>query len=141
MGPFICALAERLSSGGAQRKPKVAKGARDFLPEQVRSKFFGACDSVRCTGHRVMQRVCSTSYLEQAVRREPRVVQGYIAVLSPVKKRLARLLLPICCSLVDPTTQLEYTLARLALPICSKKLVWIQAWSIFFVLVQETNRL
>lgn len=36
MGPFLCSLAERLNSGGAQRKPKVAKGARDFLPEQVR---------------------------------------------------------------------------------------------------------
>lgn len=28
-------MAERLSNGGAQRKPKIAKGARDFLPEQV----------------------------------------------------------------------------------------------------------
>lgn len=35
MGPFLGALAERLTSGGAQRKPKVAKGARDFLPDQV----------------------------------------------------------------------------------------------------------
>lgn len=35
MGPFLSALAERLSTGGAQRKPKIAKGARDFLPEQV----------------------------------------------------------------------------------------------------------
>eukprot|EP00903_Cladosiphon_okamuranus_P009772 g9291.t1 len=36
MGPFLCAMAERLSNGGAQRKPKIAKGARDFLPEQMR---------------------------------------------------------------------------------------------------------
>lgn len=35
MGPLLCAMAERLSAGGAQRKPKIAKGARDFLPEQV----------------------------------------------------------------------------------------------------------
>lgn len=31
----MCAMAERLGNGGAQRKPKIAKGARDFLPEQV----------------------------------------------------------------------------------------------------------
>lgn len=36
MGPFLSGLVERLSAGGAQRKPKIAKGARDFLPEQVR---------------------------------------------------------------------------------------------------------
>ncbi|CAM9169830.1 unnamed protein product [Laminaria digitata] len=36
MGPLLCAMAERLSAGGAQRKPKIAKGARDFLPEQMR---------------------------------------------------------------------------------------------------------
>ncbi|CAN0408941.1 unnamed protein product [Discosporangium mesarthrocarpum] len=36
MGPFMISLVERLSSGGAQRKPKIAKGAIDFLPEQMR---------------------------------------------------------------------------------------------------------
>lgn len=43
MGPFLCAMAERLSNGGAQRKPKIAKGARDFLPEQVTQR------DVQCT--------------------------------------------------------------------------------------------
>lgn len=28
-----------MSNGGAQRKPKIAKGARDFLPEQVRQQY------------------------------------------------------------------------------------------------------
>lgn len=45
MGVFLCAMAERLGNGGAQRKPKIAKGARDFLPEQVsRVGYLSAVD-------------------------------------------------------------------------------------------------
>ncbi|MFN9979761.1 MAG: hypothetical protein ACK53Y_07600, partial [bacterium] len=32
-------LVERLQRGGIQRKPKIPKGTRDFLPEQVRPFF------------------------------------------------------------------------------------------------------
>jgi len=33
---FISKLIENLGSGGVRRKPKIAKGTRDFLPEQMR---------------------------------------------------------------------------------------------------------
>jgi len=36
LGAAAAALAEKLSGGGARRKPKIAKGTRDFLPEQMR---------------------------------------------------------------------------------------------------------
>lgn len=50
MGPFLSGLVERLSAGGAQRKPKIAKGARDFLPEQVR---FGTLPARSVLGLRI----------------------------------------------------------------------------------------
>mmetsp|Transcript_22170 Transcript_22170/g.27835 ORF Transcript_22170/g.27835 Transcript_22170/m.27835 type:complete len:948 (-) Transcript_22170:148-2991(-) len=35
-GRFSTTLIEKLGSGGVRRKPKIAKGTRDFLPEQMR---------------------------------------------------------------------------------------------------------
>jgi histidyl-tRNA synthetase len=48
LAPFLRRLCERLGSGGAKRKPKVAKGTRDYLPEQmeVRERAFNTIRAV-----------------------------------------------------------------------------------------------
>lgn len=45
---FLRRLLDRIGSGGAKRKPKIPKGARDFMPEQmeVREKAFAIIKSV-----------------------------------------------------------------------------------------------
>jgi histidyl-tRNA synthetase len=46
--PFLRRLLDRLGSGGAKRKPKVPKGTRDYLPEQmeVRERAFNTIRAV-----------------------------------------------------------------------------------------------
>jgi len=36
----VNSIVEKLLSGGIQRKPKIAKGTRDYLPEQVRHLIY-----------------------------------------------------------------------------------------------------